>query len=218
MAPNRVAGDRRETATETTPAEACLQASFRIEPHPAANCAVIGTGASGDAVTKSLGNPDESCDDYDCRSTVTVPGDEQRYLSKSVEDRCICPVFVGHDCVASIEAFEGDELLVTVTAPDRDVLSALVHALRDVGAVVRLDRICSVGEERPGRVLELPVNGVTEKQREAVRVAVESGYYDTPRTADLGDLAEGLGITKSAVSQRLSSVESKLVAEFYALE
>lgn len=218
MASNRVDSAGRETVSETRSAEVFLQASFRIEPHSGANCAVTGTGSSGGDVTQTLGQTNGSCDDSDCRAMVTGADDEKLFLSKTVENRCICPVFVNHDCVASIEAFEGGDLLITVTAPDREVLSSLVHALRDVGAVVRLDRICAVGDENAGRVLELATDGITEKQREAVRVAVESGYYDTPREADLGDLSDSLGVSKSAVSQRLSSVESKLVAEFYALE
>lgn len=52
---------------------------------------------------------------------------------------------------------------------------------------------------------------LTEKQREAVQTAVEMGYYETPRSASPADLAETLGVTRSALSQRLNAVETKLV-------
>jgi len=54
-------------------------------------------------------------------------------------------------------------------------------------------------------------SAVTDKQREAIRTAYALGYYETPRSADLGDVADELGVSKSAASQRLNAVASKLV-------
>lgn len=136
-----------------------------------------------------------------------------RLLEGNVTDRCICPVFHDHDCIASIEGFEGNTLTVSVAVPDRAELSTVIDALRERGATVRLKRISTSTVETGRRMLELDADDITEKQREAVRTAIEAGYYDTPRDADLADLAEEIGISRSAVSQRLTAVESKLVAE-----
>jgi len=57
----------------------------------------------------------------------------------------------------------------------------------------------------------IPVEGVTDKQLEATTLAVENGYYEQPREADLTDIAATIGITPSAVSQRLNAVERKLM-------
>lgn len=57
--------------------------------------------------------------------------------------------------------------------------------------------------------LELDI--LTDKQREALTLALEEGYYERPRKSDLGDLADGLAISKSAVSQRLRTAETKLI-------
>lgn len=48
-----------------------------------------------------------------------------------------------------------------------------------------------------------PRGKLTAKQLEAVELAVERGYFDTPRGATLGDLADHLGISEQAVSVRL---------------
>jgi predicted DNA binding protein len=45
--------------------------------------------------------------------------------------------------------------------------------------------------------------GLTEAQREALRTALELGYYDVPRAADLDDVGDRLGITSTAASERL---------------
>jgi predicted DNA binding protein len=46
-------------------------------------------------------------------------------------------------------------------------------------------------------------HGLTESQREALHLAVESGYYDIPRRRSTMDLAEELGISDQAVTERL---------------
>lgn len=45
--------------------------------------------------------------------------------------------------------------------------------------------------------------GLTEAQREAIEVALEAGYFDEPRGATLGDVAEALGVSKPSASRRL---------------
>jgi predicted DNA binding protein len=40
------------------------------------------------------------------------------------------------------------------------------------------------------------------------------GYYEQPRTTDLGAIADELGVSESAVSQRLNNAETKLVEAY----
>ena len=62
----------------------------------------------------------------------------------------------------------------------------------------------------------LDIGSLTQKQLEAARTAVEVGYYENPREARLSDLADRLGISESAVSQRLTTVERKLMLALVA--
>lgn len=48
-----------------------------------------------------------------------------------------------------------------------------------------------------------PWFGLTEPQREALVLAVEEGYYDIPRDCTTVELAERLGISDQAVTERL---------------
>lgn len=57
----------------------------------------------------------------------------------------------------------------------------------------------------------ITVDDLSEQQLETAELAVERGYYEKPREASLSELAEEFGVSKSAVSQRLSNVERKLV-------
>ncbi len=62
----------------------------------------------------------------------------------------------------------------------------------------------------------LPIQGegyeLTEPQREALVVAYERGYFDSPRDASLEDVAEELGITQQSLSSRLKRGHRRLIA------
>jgi len=193
-----------------------LQVELRVEPHPGAGCAVLDAGRRGESISRSVSCPDGDCaGGCECNADVTVDDGPPRFVSGPVRERCICPVFRRHECVASIEAFEHGELLVSLSVPDRSELTSIVTELRETGATVRLERLTQPGADGDGRAVELRTDRITDKQREAVRAAIEMGYYDRPRRADLGDLAGRLGVSPSAVSQRLTAVESELIAELY---
>ena len=196
-----------------------LRATFLVEPDEAASCAVLSSGRRGEDVDQNIVSEDGSCERGGrCRSAVTLENGDRQFLAGAVDDGCICPVFSSHDCIASIERFEAGSLEVDVMVPDRDELEAVVGALRGTGATVRLRRIATRTDGDADGRLELEVEGITEKQREAVLLAVEAGYYETPRRTDLGELADQLGVSKSAVSQRLSAVESNLVTSLFERE
>ena len=58
---------------------------------------------------------------------------------------------------------------------------------------------------------EQPGDGLTDPQREALRVAYEMGYFEIPRTASLDDVASELGISASSLSERLRRAQTHLV-------
>ncbi|APX96207.1 helix-turn-helix domain-containing protein [Natronorubrum daqingense] len=194
-----------------------LRAEFTIEPHPAANCSILESGPRSDDVTRNLVPTDETREtDVECRSAVTDPETGgQQYLVNDVSGRCICPIFHAHECTTSIERYEAGAMDIVVMTPSNDVLTSLVEELRETGATVQLRRISHAGGGNAESSLEIDVDGVTDKQREAVCVAVEAGYFETPREANLDELADRLGVSPSAVSQRLSAVQSKLVTSLF---
>jgi predicted DNA binding protein len=56
--------------------------------------------------------------------------------------------------------------------------------------------------------------GVTEKQRRALEIAFEMGYYAVPRDVDLRSVGKQLGVSRQAVSERLRRAHEMLVADF----
>jgi len=61
----------------------------------------------------------------------------------------------------------------------------------------------------------LPIQGegyeLTETQREALVLAYERGYFDTPRETSLEEIAEELGITQQSLSSRLRRGHRRLI-------
>lgn len=52
---------------------------------------------------------------------------------------------------------------------------------------------------------------LTERQRETLVLAQERGYFEVPRSATITDLADELGVSKQAVSERLRRGYARLI-------
>jgi len=196
-----------------------LRAVLHVTPDPRAACAVVSAGSTDEAVSLNGSISGGGSEGAACHADITVEdgdGRRRRLVSDAANDHCICPAFSAHRCVATIERVLGDAVAVRLSVPDRETLRDVVADLRDRGADVELARLDAAAAEE--RTLELDVGAVTDAQREAIRVADRLGYYDDPREADLGDVADELGISRSAASQRLNGAASTLVLELLRAE
>lgn len=89
----------------------------------------------------------------------------------------------------------------------RDRIAALGESFDDLGVPYSLDRLYeSVDAAAP----------LTEKQREVLLAALERGYYDTPRTITLSELADELEMANSTCSEILHRAEGAVVKAFVA--
>lgn len=159
--------------------------------------------------TLATGGCGESCDEGCTEIVHTV---------STINPTCICPAFERFDCIPNVTAVTGSQVRVETYLPDREQLTDLVDELKSVSDGVYLRRLKSVesgtGSERTESTV-IALDTVTDKQRRAAVKAVAAGYYAKPRETSLEELADDLDVTKSALSQRLKAVESKLaVAAF----
>ncbi len=197
------------------PVGAPVRIRLEIEPHPEVGCGVVGDSTHATGVTRHVSGG--GCQDDDCgtcHAEMTVSDgteSETSYVRTPVSERCVCTVFDRHDCVPIVTGVRDGRLIVSLRLEDRAALRPIVAGLTGTGASVSVRRISRIGEGSGSGSLEVDATDVTPKQREAVTVAIETGYYDRPRGADLEELAERLGVSKSAVSQRLNAVEATLV-------
>lgn len=203
-----------------------LRAQLAVEPHPNSSCAVVGTGEDVTDITHHLKVDTSECctgegsdsalsDCGECHTEVTFGEDadeRQTYLKSAVQTHCICPIFEEHDCIPRIKTVRSGSIIVNLTVPERSVLRDVITDLRRVGATVSVEWLVNGGDA--DATTEIDVSTITSKQQEAMELAMELGYYEAPRNAELGDIAEELGISESAASQRLNAAETKLVTSF----
>lgn len=101
-------------------------------------------------------------------------------------------------------------LQVVLEVADHDGLEELMDAVNAADLSVQTRTITQAGLTE-GTTAEIDLGVLTEKQRETLALAIDKGYYERPREADLTDLAGALDLSKSAVSQRLRTAERKLI-------
>ncbi|AFO58941.1 MULTISPECIES: helix-turn-helix domain-containing protein [unclassified Natrinema] len=96
--------------------------------------------------------------------------------------------------------------LARVHLPDRGALAAFRTHCRDRGISFRVTQLydSSATDDR--------TYSLTERQHEILTMAYYAGYFEVPRRATQDDLAARLGISDSAVSQRIRRAVSELIA------
>ncbi|APX95414.1 MULTISPECIES: helix-turn-helix domain-containing protein [Natronorubrum] len=94
---------------------------------------------------------------------------------------------------------------VRVRFPDRDTLVDAYDRLEETGISVDLRRVSDVST----------VSGtdtrLTPQQQEALEAALEHGYFEIPRGISMEELAEELGISHQALSERFRRAYETLV-------
>lgn len=87
----------------------------------------------------------------------------------------------------------------TLRFPDHSHLAEFNEFLTDYDIDIHVERVYTRGGDRRREY----VFDLTDEQRETLTSAVRRGYFEVPRGVTLTDLAEELGITRQAASERV---------------
>ena len=92
----------------------------------------------------------------------------------------------------------------------REVLRGVLDRAGETGGVT-LERVYPLGAEEEDAV---PARwDLTPAQEEALRAALEAGYFEIPRETTASEVASRIGISKSAFLERLRRGQSSLVGQ-----
>lgn len=134
-----------------------------------------------------------------------------------VQDLDVTGVYTEDVSSANRDADEGgydDRVLVSLSLSDPAEVVDLLDTAGQTGLNVRDVDVIDTGQS--GTVpITVDLSVLTDTQWETLRLAFATGYYRQPRQTSLEDLAEELGVSKSAVSQRLNGAERKLVQSVF---
>ncbi|GAA0729554.1 helix-turn-helix domain-containing protein [Halorubrum trapanicum] len=217
---------RADTPPTPDAASRDLYVAFEITPVMESDCPLNEFDGEADVIeinqqlqhgqcrTETMIQPNGSPDSSDCGKANVV------HSASDVGEDCYCAVFGDFGCIPKIAGVNGDTIHIETFLSDRERLTDLVEALKAVTEELRLQQLKPIdstnNSDASSQTVTLVLDEVTEKQREAVTKAVAAGYYSTPREASLEELADDLGISKSAYSQRLNAVESTLATRAFA--
>lgn len=186
--------------------EHVLRAEMKLNPGPSYSCPIAEIDADIDDVQFNAMNDQ-------CRvDLLLADGRVVRAADELQEKECFCAIFQRLDCVPHYEGIEGDDVVVSTYLSEQSQIRELVGELREVSESVRLRRLTAIGDETGERTTLLDLSILTEKQREALEIAVGNGYYDD-EDVKLEMLATELGISAAAFSKRLRRAQARLVNE-----
>jgi Predicted DNA binding protein len=113
---------------------------------------------------------------------------------------------------------DSDSLSVTVQLPYetevREYVDGATEALDGVELVAKRNQ--SVDLQSDSTVATTVDDRLTDRQREALRIAFHTGYFDWPRSANADTVAAEIGIAQSTLSQHLRTAERKLLEELFS--
>ncbi|NIC00879.1 helix-turn-helix domain-containing protein [Halobacterium sp. R2-5] len=141
-------------------------------------------------------------------TVLTTTEDSAHYVvtyAATADTRGTYPIAIEHDIAYLDIELQDGEYTVRARVPDRDALTALREYCRANDFPFTLDRIYQ--ETAIGAV----GNPLTDAQAEAMRVAYEQGYFDSPRQTTLDAIADEIGVSRQAVAARLRRGHKRLI-------
>ncbi|MEF8789666.1 MAG: helix-turn-helix domain-containing protein [Haloarculaceae archaeon] len=122
----------------------------------------------------------------------------------------LMPQFIEAGGVLREATATGDGWRLRVLFPDREALEHVYRFCGDQGIDFRLERLF---ERSPGPNVDEAGSPLTDQQREALVAAVDAGLFEVPRECTFEDLARRLGVSDTAVSQRIRRGTKVLVEQ-----
>ncbi len=125
---------------------------------------------------------------------------------------CPCESIETFDCpVVDLHARDGDLYLV-FHAIDMENLQNVITTLQKRYPTVDVQRLLrSEHHPQEDHLVFLDRSRLTDRQREVLEMAHEMGYFEHPKGANAGEVADALDITTTTFSEHLSIAQSKLL-------
>ena len=144
-------------------------------------------------------------------SIETTYKSQEAYWTRAVHEvggQSIYETVLQSGCMTQLPIIiEGGVQNHIILAPSRSSFSDLLKILRSRFEVVKIRRLRST-------VTSTSQSTLTQKQVDALRLAIHSGYYEIPRKIYIETLAEKLGIKRVAMQERLRRAEKAIITEF----
>lgn len=139
-------------------------------------------------------------------------GSKTMYRFKRERGRgCPCESIETFDCpIVDLHTRDG-YLYLVFHAIDMTNLQNVIRTLTERYSEVDVQRLLrSEGEKQEDSLIFLDRGRLTDRQHEVLETAHRMGYFDHPKGANAGDVADELDITAATFSEHLAAAQSKL--------
>ncbi|MGD9396711.1 MAG: helix-turn-helix domain-containing protein [Candidatus Thorarchaeota archaeon] len=176
-------------------------------------------GPLGFGIIQSLSGEEKPLIDYvkslkksssiaEVRVTYKTPEQYWTEVTHKLRRKSIHQTILESGCMSRLPiVIEGGTQIHHILAPDTSAFRLAFDNLRSRFAKVR---VLSV-RRSPRGTLGL---GLTQKQLDAIRLAISNGYYDMPRRSEIEKLAKKLKIKRVAMQERLRRAERTIMNQF----
>ncbi|AXR79199.1 helix-turn-helix domain-containing protein [Natrarchaeobaculum sulfurireducens] len=124
---------------------------------------------------------------------------------------CPCEVVESFDCpVTDVRVHDGS-LHLTFHAPDMHGLQAIIGDLRDQYALDVKRLLQSQQDHADEHLVFVDRSTLTDRQLEVLETAHRMGYFDHPKGANAGEVADELEITGTTFTEHLAAAQTKLL-------
>jgi predicted DNA binding protein len=135
------------------------------------------------------------------RVTAVERLEENRLLVTKAASGALPIIRENHGKLNGIDLVNGTRRIFSVLTFHRGDIKEIFDELGTIGSV-RLEQLIPIGQ---------PTAVLSERQREAVLLAHQEGYYDWPRKIKATELAEEMGVAHSTYIEHLRKAEEKLI-------
>jgi len=151
-------------------------------------------------------------DDEDVDAVFTYGSKTVYRITHGRHVDCPCESVERFDCPI-VDAHTRDGLLYLVFhAADMQQLREIITALRAEYPQVDICRLLRSEDEDGGNDLVFVDRGrLTARQREVLETAHRRGYFEHPKGANAGEVADALGISRSTFTEHLAAAQTKLL-------
>ncbi|SFB69693.1 hypothetical protein SAMN05444422_101272 [Halobiforma haloterrestris] len=210
-----------------------IRAEIRIDDPPSCTVADAAADTSGTvhSVSKSVdpGAPDRVAEEF--LLEPGEPGDDPErdgdrelteifsYGSSSVYRfgrdlgcGCPCEIVEGFDCPVVDVRANGSSLYITFHAPDMQGLQAIIGELQEQCSTIDVQRLLQSQQDHSEQNLVfVDRSTLTARQLEVLETAHRMGYFEHPKRANAGEVADELGITGTTFTEHLAAAQTKLL-------
>lgn len=163
--------------------------------------------ADGPAVTEFVADPPvadvEKVFDYGPEAVYRISDDDGR--------PCVCDQVRQLGYPVREYRVEDGTVTIAFFVPDIDALRSVVEALAVDARQVSIRRLTRSGSDADGELVLVDRGELTDRQREVLQTAERMGYFEHPKSANAGEVADELDIATSTFAEHLSAAQRKLL-------